>query len=194
MYDKQGSVLRIETTINDPRRFRVRRTVTRKGRRVRMWVPMRKGLADLPRHVEVSRAANERDLEALAEVPISAKACEVLDPVSHRVMRHGRPHRALRPLSADEAAVFQAMLRGEHAVLGFRNRDIRRALGSDRCRDPHERAKASAKTSRLFALLRAHGLIAKVSHTNYYRITAKGHRVTTTSLKLRQFNLMALAA
>jgi hypothetical protein len=194
MYDKQGSVLRIETTINDPRRFRVRRTVTRKGRRVRNWVPMRKGLADLPRRVEVSRAANKRYLAALAEVRISAKACEVLDPVSRRVTRHGRPHRAMRPLSADEAAVFAAMLRGEHAVQGFRNRDIRHALGWDRCRDPEQRAKTSARMTRLFALLRAHGLIAKVSHTNYYRITTKGQQVMTTSLKLRQFNLMALAA
>ncbi len=194
MYDKQGSVLRIETTINDPRRFRIRRTVTRAGRRVRKWVPMRKGLADLPRRVEVSRGANKRYLEALAEVQISATACEVLDPVSRRVNRNGRPHRALRPLSAEEAAVFAAMLRGEHAVQGFRNRDIRHALGWDRCRDPEQRAKMSARTSRLFALLRGHGLITKVSHTNYYRLTIKGHRVMTTSLKLRQFNLTALAA
>lgn len=194
MYDKQGSVLRIETTINDPRRFRVRRTVTRAGRRVRQWVPMRKGLADLPRRVEVSRAANQRYFEALAEVRISAQAFEVLDPVSRRVNRNGRPHRPLRPLSADEAAVFQAILRGEHAVQGFRNRDIRRALGWDRHRDPELRAKMSARTSRLFALLRAHGLITKVSHTNYYRLTTKGHRVMTTSLKLRQFSLVALAA
>src|SRR5262245_51336777 len=32
MYDKQCSILRIETTINNPRRFKVRRRVTRKGR------------------------------------------------------------------------------------------------------------------------------------------------------------------
>jgi hypothetical protein len=194
MYDKQGSVLRIETTINDPRRFKVRRTVTRKGRRVRIWVPMRKGLADLPRRVEVSRAANERYLEALAEVRISALACEVLDPVSRRVTHKGRPHRAMRPLSADEAALFEAVLRGEHAVQGFRNRDIRHALGWDRHRDPNRRAQASARATRLCRLLRAHGLIAKVSHTSYYRVTTNGHRVMTTALKLRQLNLYALAA
>jgi hypothetical protein len=32
MYDKEGSVLRIETTINNPRRFKVRRPATRNGR------------------------------------------------------------------------------------------------------------------------------------------------------------------
>lgn len=194
MYDKQGSVLRIETTINEPRRFKVRRTVTRNGHRVRQWVPMRKGLADLPRRVEVSRAANERYLEALAEATISARACEVLDPVSRRVTHNGRPYRAMRPLSVDEAALFEAILRGEHAVQGFRNRDLRHALGWDRHRDPKLRAQAAGRTTRLCRLLRAHGLIAKVPHTSYYRVTSKGHRVMTTALKLRQFNLYALAA
>jgi hypothetical protein len=194
MYDKQGSVLRIETTINEPKRFRVRRTMTRKGRRVCQWVAMRKGLADLPRRVEVSRAANERYLEALAETTISARTFEVLDPVSRRVTHNGRAHRAMRPLSADEAALFEAVLRGEHAVQAFRNSDIRHALGWGRHRDPTLRQQASARMTRLFRLLRAHGLIKKVSHTSYYRVTVKGQRVMTTALKLRQFNLCALAA
>src|SRR5207245_7160767 len=46
MYDKQGSVLRIETTINNPRRFRVRRRATRQGKVVLGWLPLRKGIAD----------------------------------------------------------------------------------------------------------------------------------------------------
>ena len=49
MYDKQGSVLRIETTINNPRRFKVRRRVTRRGQGTRQWVPLRKGVADITR-------------------------------------------------------------------------------------------------------------------------------------------------
>jgi len=67
MYDKQGSVLRIETTINNPRRFKVRRMTTRTGQRRMGWIPMRKGVADMPRRVEISRAANERYLEALGD-------------------------------------------------------------------------------------------------------------------------------
>ena len=43
MYDKQGSVLRIETTINNPRRFRVHRRSICRGRKVMKWLPMRKG-------------------------------------------------------------------------------------------------------------------------------------------------------
>ena len=38
MYDKQGSVLRIETTINNAKRFRVRRMRVRQGIRRMRWV------------------------------------------------------------------------------------------------------------------------------------------------------------
>ena len=58
MYDKQGSVLRIETTINNARRFRVRRMKVRQGIRRMRWIPMRQGVVDLERRVEISRAAN----------------------------------------------------------------------------------------------------------------------------------------
>jgi hypothetical protein len=68
MYDKQGSVMRVETTINNPRRFKVRRVVTRKGACTTAWVPTRKSVADIRRRVEVSRTANERYFEALGVV------------------------------------------------------------------------------------------------------------------------------
>jgi hypothetical protein len=47
MYDKAGSVLRVEIVINNPEEFKVRKKVTRKNRRVMEWVPMRKGVAYL---------------------------------------------------------------------------------------------------------------------------------------------------
>jgi hypothetical protein len=44
MYDKQGSMLRVETTLNNPQRFRVYRRLTRRGKRVKGWYPCAKGL------------------------------------------------------------------------------------------------------------------------------------------------------
>src|SRR6185437_4473084 len=86
MYDKQGSVLRIETTINNVRRFKVRRKARRNGVQCMRWIPMRLGLADLGRRIEVSRAANERYLEALAVVQVPARASQLLDQVSRRLV------------------------------------------------------------------------------------------------------------
>jgi hypothetical protein len=57
MYDKQGSVLRIETTINDPVDFKQYRTPEGKPDAAMGWHCMRKVIADLHRRAEVSRAA-----------------------------------------------------------------------------------------------------------------------------------------
>lgn len=187
MYDKQGSVLRIETTINNPRRFKVHRSGITRGKRVKKWLPMRKGIADIRRRVELSRAANGRYLDALSVVGLETPSYRLLDRVNHAVKKVRRQYRALRPISVDDASLFQAILHGEHSLQGFRNRDLRKTLADD----PRN---SSARVSRLLALLRAHKLIYKVCKTNYYRITRKGHEVMATALKFRQPDIALLAA
>jgi hypothetical protein len=68
MYDKSGLVLRVETVINNPGEFRVRKQVLRKGKPRTEWVEMRKGVAYLFRYREVSLQSNSRYLDALAAV------------------------------------------------------------------------------------------------------------------------------
>jgi len=184
MYDKQGSVLRIETTINNPRRFKAWRKGWRKGKSVMKWLPLRKGIADLRRRAELSHSANTRYLEALAVVGLETPSYQLLDGVSERV-KAKRQYRALRPISPEDASLFQVIMHGEFSLQGFRNRDLRQALGP---------GVSSARISRVLALLRAHKLLFKVSKTNYYRLTSKGHQVMATALKFRQPDLVLLAA
>lgn len=186
MYDKQGSVLRIETTINNPSRFRVRRKGLRQGKLVMKWLRLRRGIADVRRRAELSRAANARYLTALSVVGLATPSYRLLDRVSQRV-KTKRHYRALRPISPEDASLFQVILHGEHSLQGFRNRDLRQALN-------HDPKNSSARISRLLALLRAHKLIFKVCQTNYYRITRKGHQVMATALKFRQPDVVLLAA
>jgi hypothetical protein len=187
MYDKQGSVLRIETTINNPRRFKVHRQGWRQGQPVMKWLPLRKGIADLRRRAELSRAANARYLDALSVVGLELPSYRLLDRVSQRV-KTKRQFRALRPISPDDASLFQVILHGEFSLQGFRNRDLRKALSQA---DPKN---TSPRISRLLALLRAHKLIYKVCKTNYYRITRKGHQIMATALRFRQPDVVLLAA
>ena len=195
MYDKQGSVLRIETTINNVRRFKVRRMTTRKGVRRMRWIPMRFGLADLGRRVEVSRAANERYLEALANVSVTTTpAGQLLDEVSRRVVKDQRPYRALRPVTPEEAKLFQAVLSGRFLLRGFTNRDLRQSLGQPRTADPRELHRQSGRMTRRLRLLRAHGLVRKVSGTRYYRVTQQGHRIMSAALLLRNADVDQLIA
>jgi hypothetical protein len=187
MYDKQGSVLRIETTINNPRRFRVRRKGWCRGKLKMKWLPLRKGIADLRRRAELSASANHRYLDALAVVGLPTPSYRLLDSVSQRVSAK-RQFRALRPISPEDASLFEVILHGEFTLQGFRNRDLREALGLP------ETNSTSGRISRLLALLRAHKLIFKVAKTNYYRITRKGQQVMATALRFRQPELALLAA
>jgi hypothetical protein len=194
MYDKQGCILRIETTINEPKRFRVRRFATREGQRRRIWAPLRKGVVDLPRRAQLSRAANQRYLEALAGVALPAPVHRLLDPVSRPIVHEGRPYRALRPLSAEEAALLAVLLDGQFALQGFRNRDLRRVLAPAVPTDRAECRRLSGRATRWLRLWRAHGIIRKVPTTRYYRLTDKGIQVITTALRLRQLDGNKLVA
>ena len=158
------------------------------------WLPLRRGIADMTRRVEISRAANERYYEALAVVGIPDPTHEILDPVQRRVTKRNRAHRALRPLTKQESQLFKLLLTGEHSVQGFRNRDVRATLYPRDGKDPDRRRRASGRVTRWFQLLRAHGLIRKVSKTTYYRVTNKGHKVMNAAIKLRDVSVLALAS
>jgi len=54
MYDKQGSVLRVETTVNDPRDMKVFRTKENDPEGPLSWQRLRKGVADLHRRAQIS--------------------------------------------------------------------------------------------------------------------------------------------
>jgi hypothetical protein len=84
IYDKAGSVLRVEMVINDPEAFKVRKQVRRDEKQVTQWVPMRKGVANLFRYRDVSMAANHRYLDALAVVDDPTPAIHDLDKITER--------------------------------------------------------------------------------------------------------------
>ena len=192
MYDKAGRLLRVEMTLNNPDRFKVLRR--RPSDRRLDWLPLRRGIADMRRRADLGRAAAARYLDALSVVGDPTPSHRLLDSVSQRVTRHGRPYRPLRPISPHEAPLFRTILHGEFALQGFQNRDLRRRLYSDTDADPGQRRRVAARVTRSLRLLRAHGLIKKVTRTRYYRITDKGHQVMTTALRFRETDLALLAA
>jgi hypothetical protein len=194
MYDKQGSVLRIETTINNPRRWSVWRRATRRGQRVMAWIPMRKGIADIRKRAEVARAANERYLEALSVVGDTLPSRQVLDPISRRVTRNGRSYRPLRPISPEDVKILRVIAHGSFLLKGFRNQDLRTALYPEAGGSSLAREQCSGRVSRMLRLLRSHGLIAKLSRSHSYRVTSKGRQVTTIATTLREQNVLGFAA
>lgn len=191
MYDKQGSVLRVETTINDPHDLKVYRGTQEKPSD-KAWRPLRKGVADLKRRTQVSQKANERYLRAMASVEPTTPLKDLTEPLCRPVRSKGRRARALNPLSPQDAALLEASGRGEFVLKGFRNRDLRVILYPAATSDPAETRRRSGATTRKLRLLRAHGLIKKVPRTHRYLVTDKGRQIITAVLAARQADVGTL--
>lgn len=183
MYDKEGQLLRVETTIVNPREFRVYRA-SETGSGKNKWLRMRSGVADLWRRAEVSRASNTRYLSALASVTDKTPLQEVADPVCRVVTVDGQRFRALNPWVQD-APLLEIISQGQFALNGLRNRDVRREL-YPKTNTPDEQRRQAAAVTRKLALFRAHGLIKKVSGTHRWVVTDHGRRLVTALLAARQ--------
>jgi hypothetical protein len=196
LYDKQGSVLRVETTLNRPHQFRVYRASERDPEGKKRWQVLRKGVGDLHRRAQICEAANGRYLEALASVRAGQSAGAVAQRVCHPIFRDGRRYRGLNPWAEPDATLLAVLQRGEWTVNGFRNRDVRAALYPGPA-DATEQRRRCGRVTRALARLRAHGLIRKVSGTHRYHVTASGRAIITALLAARQADvekLIALAA
>lgn len=193
MYDKAGSVLRIETTIAKTADFKVFRPLQDQPQRVLAWRPLRKGIADLHRRAQLSQRANDSYLEALATVEDTTPLHQVFDHVAQPLTYHNRRVRALRIGDPNDIALLQAVSRGEFATAGFRNRDLRRLLHPTHVNSSTaDIRKLSARISRQLRILRAHGLIRKIPKSHRYRLTSKGHQLTAALSAIRQTNLKRL--
>ena len=190
------NVLRPETTIHNAEDLKVFRTPETRPDAPMAWYPLRRGVADLYRRAQISRAANDRYLTALAAASITTPLAEEAVKVCRPVRQNQRRHRALNPFDAADAQLLAAVNRGEWALKGFRNREIRALLFGE-TKDKKQQRSQAAKVSRRLALLHAHGLIAKVSRTYRWQVTEKGHRILTALLAARQADtdkLISLAA
>jgi glycine cleavage system aminomethyltransferase T len=92
-----------------------------------------------------------------------------------------------------------AVNHGEFLINGFRNRDLQEPLYANPAESPAERRRRSSAISRKLRMLRAHGLIQKVSHTHRYHVTGAGRAIllavlTTARTSVHQLNQMQQAA
>lgn len=189
------NVLRAETTVNHAEDLRVYRSPESQPDAPKRWHPLRRGVADLHRRAQLSKAANERYLAALAAANDGTALAEEAALLCQPVLREDRRYRALNPFNQTDAQLLTLINRGEWAFKGFRN-DIRHALFKP-TNDPKQRRRQAAQVTRRLALLHAHGLIAKVSRTHRWQVTLNGRRTITALLAARYAStdqLISLAA
>jgi len=198
LYDKAftpyGSVLRAETTIHNTDDFLVYRPKEGGPDTELAWRVLRSGIADLHRRAEVSRHAAERYLDALASVELDTTLEQVLQRLGQPKYWHGRRVRALHPFAPDDRQLLQVISRGEFTLNGFRNRDLQRLCFSEQATSQVEARRRSSWASRKLRLLRAHGLIYKVTGTHRYRLTVAGRTAVTAILTALRSSIRHLTA
>jgi hypothetical protein len=181
MYDKLGVLLRVETVINQPGEFKIFRECRHRDGTASMgWFAMCKGVGNLPHYQSQARACNERYLAALSAVEAPTPSSSDRKALTERRRQKGRSYAGFNPAREDEAKVFAAVLAGDHIAQGFRNRDLRAALGAD-TRDPRHRQ--SAAIGRLLKRLHIRGFVVKVPRTRRWRVTDCGRRILSNALR-----------
>ena len=89
-------------------------------------------------------------------------------------------------MQRDTVALFAAVLSGEFAINGFRNRNLQAKLYGTVAKDAAEAKRRTHRTSRLIAKLRGHGLIAKVKNSRLYRLTRRGVKAMWPAVRFRR--------
>lgn len=100
-----------------------------------------------------------------------------------------RPFTGFNVWSAETFHFFETVSNGRYLIRGFTNRDIRRRLYPDL-----PDAETCGKTSRIFAKLRAHGLIRKIPHSRRYLVSSKGRRIMGALIETKRRTYPELAA
>ena len=134
------------------------------------------------------------------------------DKLAQAVVTKKSRARGLNPLTGIDARLITILLRGEFALNGFRNRDVRDLLfppaptspkiapspatssttADAKTTDLANRRRQSGQVTRLLRLFRAHRLIQKIPPTHRYQLTAAGRRTLPTFPAARAASTQAL--
>ena len=189
MYDKY-SVLRIETTINNPREFKIYGTVQhRDGTESKQWKPMGKSISNLYRYAEIAKSCNHRFADAMVDIVPVKSTLDEINQICTGKKINGRQVTGFNVWSPEVVCIMETICNGKFLIEGFRNKDIRTIIFPN-IKDPK---KLSSKTSRLLKKLRQHGLIKKVQRSRRYHVTSKGNRIMGTLIELRHKDYPQLA-
>ena len=201
MYDKY-SVLRIETTINNPKAFKIFKEVTRKGKQVQEWVPMGKGISNTYRYAEVSSNCNNRLLGQLSNANDEPKTIEfsktiekLSNPVETKLSKKYKNKRKFGKfnlLKNDTCIILNSIFSGSFLINGFQNKDLKTCLIKEKYFTEEEMKfpkRITAKISRIIAKLRAHKLVYKVANSFKYYIIKSARDTISEILTFKKLYL-----
>lgn len=190
MYDKY-SCLRIETTINEPHEFKVWKfkydeitgeSIEGSGH----WTPMGKSISNLYRYAEVSKATNNRYINALPNPVDVVTPVKDIENISKSIEVSNRHITGFNILKEDTTTLLEIIASGDFIVNGITNKELR-------CRffkkEDFNSSRIRNKTTRLLNKLKCHGLIRKVNNSSKYYLTVTGRKIINSILLFKNITL-----
>jgi len=177
VYNEQN-VLRFEFTMNDPRRFLIRRTVEGSGNDEKKLRPMRKGIADIAVRTQISSSRIKNFTEQVAAMNEDFSVGEILSHVAQPIQTNGKRLRAL-DVTGKDLALLRAVADPKYNVDSITNKRLQGILGSSPWANGLSGRSLSARIGRHLRLLREHGIIKKLPSQHRYMLTDKGRLLTT---------------
>jgi len=182
MYDKGGRLLRIETSLYQPRSFRVLRTRQhRDGTSTRGYHPLCKGVGNLHHYQRLARACNQRYLKALTAVEAATPALAAVRQMTEPCRRQQRSYAGFNPARADDHLRLTAILQGNGIARGFRNKDVREKVYGYTS-DKKKRQRQAAAIGRFLKRCHVRAWIAKVPHSQRWLVTTLGRELLSNIL------------
>ncbi len=129
MYDKFGSILRIETTTNDVSESKHYREVqSRTGNPVHKNAPMKKNINSLFDLTAIFKASNRRNLEFISTFDDQSQGIKNLERISKPVGVDDRFYKGFNLFSDDDLKLFEVLARSEFNINGLQNRSLQKQL------------------------------------------------------------------
>jgi hypothetical protein len=199
MYNK-GSVLRIETTINNSKAFQIFKDINkRNGQTVQAWGPMGKGVSNLYRYAQVAQRANLKYLQGLADVKAPPSLPKKVEDISQPVKVRSRTGTertvpGFNLLTKSTSLILEAINDARFSLKAFGNASLRQVLIQKGVlqlneQDPSNPKKLANIVTRLIAKLKAHKLIVKINKTFKYRLTVEGQKIVHNLLEFKKVEL-----
>ena len=180
VYDKFGSVLRIEVTCNDFSKMKVFREVQhRDGAATDQWAGCSKSIYSLFILTKTFRAVVNRYLEFVSSFDDPSDGVKKLDKATEDVEVKGRKYKGFNFFSKNEQQFLLTVADGKFSVKGMTSKILRDALG-----------KTKGQISRLLQRLRFHGLIKKAGKSHRYHVTTIGRQIITAAFKSINMDLI----
>ena len=181
IYDKFGTILRIEVTSNDVSQLKVFREVQKRdGSIVKQTAPVKKSIYSLFALISVFKNACNRYLEFISSFDDPTDGLKKLDRVTETVSENDKNYKGFNFFSKDDEKILLTVADGKFTLKGITNKALRMLLPE----------KKSWQISRILKRLRLHGLVKKVGNTYKYYLTSLGKQVIAAGFSFKNMSLI----